>query len=66
MSDKSSKIINELIQLTKTKQLTNIDIANIIKKNDNKPIILYPFGFYTNITPYLIPHPDYPDNLDMY
>jgi hypothetical protein len=61
MSD--NKIPNELIQLCK-ENCKKDDISITIK--NTKPLILCPFGFYSNVNMYLIPHPDYPDNLDMY
>lgn len=53
--------------------MNNLDKDNKISDNkiiklsniETKPLILCPFGFYPNIT-YLMPHPNYPDNLDMY
>lgn len=58
-------IPNESIEISKENSRKD-DKCSLMKITDNKPLIIYPFGFYSNMNMYLIPHPDYPDNLDMY
>jgi hypothetical protein len=55
--DKSHSLDKDI----KTSDSKNIKLIN----TETKPLILCPFGFYNYIS-YMLPHPDYPDNLDMY
>ncbi len=68
--DKSNKLDKDN-KISDNKNIKSSDISRTNGHNtsgsdiETNPLILCPFGFYNYIS-YMLPHPDYPDNLDMY